>query len=298
MTPPRAGGPKALPRAMASLGLALLAPLLVVAATGLLLSLRYVPDPLGVGLRLAELEQDRFWSTVRNLHLWSARFTLALAIAHAVRATVARAWAPARREAFELGVALLVVLVLQHLSGHVLRWDGQGRAVALGFLHAMRPLGGAQTWLGLDEPATADADLLHATFLFHSYALGLALAALTWVHLARLRRLPPADDSHQAFAAARWRAAAPLMAVMLGFLVVASAASPAPLATTDEQAPWPFALWGGLADAAGTVWAPLGLLLLVLALLAWLPYAKPALMEPAIRAGLGLVAVATLLPWP
>jgi len=241
-------------------GAALVGPLLLVGATGLLVLFGYNsnPDAANDGIARAPL----WFDVARSLHLWSSRALLAGGAIHTAWTWRDRRVAGAHRTSYLLGAALLGLLAVGHATGHILRWDAAGQRLAQ-WMHVSG---------GLALP-------------LHAAILGLVTLLVAAVHVGRVRGGTHArmDDEGRRAALAK-----PAL-VAIALVVAAAVAFPAPV--QQRSPPWPTgifqdaATWGGawaFALAAVTAWT----------LVAAQPFMKPWL-GLATRILLGLVFVAS-----
>ncbi|HUR67961.1 MAG TPA: hypothetical protein VM370_01850 [Candidatus Thermoplasmatota archaeon] len=229
------------------LGAVTLALLLFLALPGIVLSLRYHPEPALAHDAVTASDAGGL-RALRGSHWWGASAVLALGALHYARSfAAARLDVPGRRAALA-GLAALAILVLAYFSGTILPWDQQG----------WEALGHARGALGHARGAPADAPL-RAIFWLHVLAVPAALAALLSLHLARGGRLAADLRRSARLLASAWKpiAATIALVVALGALSPPSL-GPAPFEGIEVARPdWPFLWLVPLQDAMGplALWA-------------------------------------------
>ena len=269
---------------------------LVVGTTGILEMFYYIPTPDQAALSVQTLAYlVPFGGLVRNLHYWSAQLLLVATGVHLVRVVFTGAYAPPRRFNYLLGLVLLVIGILLDFTGYALRWDeGIEWALVVGtnLIKTIPVLGD-----GLFAMITGGAQLGTATLIrFYSWHIfGLALVFMVFMvwHLFRVRRdggiavPPPTLRTDHARISRHELVRREVFAAMVAAAVLLLLATflPAPIAppirdfrslNAEALAPW-FFLWVQQMLKWGDPLL-LGVLipLLVLALLALIPYLLPA----------------------
>ncbi len=268
---------------------------LVLVVTGALEMFYYVPTPAEAALSIQTLSYlVPFGGLIRNLHFWAAQLLVVVSAVHLARVVFTGAYAPPRRFNYLLGLALFVFVLLLDFTGYILRWDtGIQWALVVGvnLVHSI-PWAGETLHRMLVGGAQPGSATLLRFYAWHIFGLMLpALIATAW-HAFRLRRdggiaVPPPRQRHtperiSRFELVRREAAAVLFAsaALLLLALLSPAPSAAPISditalTGEVRAPW-FFLWVQQMLQWGSpfFWGVL-VPLLVLALLALLPYALP-----------------------
>ncbi len=270
--------------------------MLVLGATGLLEMFYYIPTP---ELAPVSVETIHFFvplgALVRNLHYWSAQLLVIVAAIHLLRVVFTGAYSRPRRFNFLLGLGLFVLALLLDFTGYVLRWD-EGIRWAL---TAGTNLLSAIPWIGprLYEFVVGSSVISPSTlvrfYTWHIYALSAAAAFVLVWHLFRVRRdggiaAPPPTLTETPVRITRFdlvkREVLGMFLAGIALLLLATFL-PAPLGApirgtptleTDTRAPW-FFLWVQQLLKLGDPFL-LGVLapVVVLGLLALIPYALPA----------------------
>ncbi len=92
--------------------------------SGILLRFYYVPSPAGAYQSIQYIQHQVFFGAlIRNVHYWSAVGMLITAFLHLLRVFFTRAFIPPRRSNWNIGIALLVLVVLGNFTGYLLPWD-------------------------------------------------------------------------------------------------------------------------------------------------------------------------------
>lgn len=270
--------------------------MLVLGLTGLLEMFYYIPTPEQAPV---SVETIHFFvplgALVRNLHYWSAQLLVVVAAVHLLRVVFTGAYARPRRFNFLLGLALFVMALLLDFTGYVLRWD-EGIRWAL---TAGTNLLAAVPWIGprLYEFAVGGSVIGPSTlvrfYTWHIYALSAAAAFVLVWHLFRVRRdggiaAPPPTLTETPARITRFDLVrrevlgmfiAGILLILLATFLPAPLGAPirgTPTLETDTRAPW-FFLWVQQLLKLGDPFL-LGVLVpvIVLGLLALVPYALPA----------------------
>ncbi len=235
---------------------------LVIAATGILELVYYVPTPDQAPVSVQAISfLVPFGGLVRNLHFWAAQLLVIVSGIHLGRVVLTGAYAPPRRFNYLLGLALFVVSVLMDFTGYVLRWDqGIQWALVVGTnLVKTIPGIGDSLYLVLTGGSQPGAATLLRFYSWHIFGLALVLAILLVWHAFRVRRdggiavPPPALRIEHARLSRAELVRRELLAMLLtsAALLLLASLVPAPIAapiarineiSTDAQAPW-FFLW-------------------------------------------------------
>ncbi len=230
---------------------------------------------------------------LRQLHFWSAQVLIVIAGLHCLRVIFTGAYAPPRRFNYLLGLSLYVLILLLDWSGYVLRWDaGVQWAVTVGTnLIKTIPLFG--NWLyrlmvGGDMP---DATTLTRFYAVHVFTLVILMIGFLIWHIFRVRRdggiaAAPATHTAASRVSRQVLVQREVVAAILATITLLLLATfvPAPLAppmqspgfsSSESYAPW-FFLWvQGLVRLGDPFWMGVVIPLLVLALVASIPFIFP-----------------------
>jgi len=236
---------------------------LVLAASGLLLTLGYEPAPGAAYDSLVRLENEvRFGSLVRGVHYWSANLLMVIVLAHLARVLLTGGYHGARQFNWVVGCGLLLLALANAFTGYLLPWDQTAYwAVTistgmLGYVPALGPL--------LQAVARGGAEIGPQTmvvfYTLHTSIVPAALLGLMAFHFWRVRKaggvvVPPprsgegpgADESVLFVPHLLAREAAASL-VVLAVVVVLGAALGAPLgeranpgmSPNPAKAPWYF----------------------------------------------------------
>jgi quinol-cytochrome oxidoreductase complex cytochrome b subunit len=281
---------------------------LILLVTGLLEMYYYIPSVERAAASVQEIAfLVPFGGLVRNLHFWSAQALAIVAAIHLMRVVLTGAYAKPRRFNYLLGLGLFVIVLLLDFTGYVLRWDeGIRWALIAGtnLLGTVPKIGETLVRFvsGNTEPGQAMLIRFYAWHLFGLASLGGIL--LIW-HLFRVRRDGgiAAPKPVKPIQSLETLESAPVtrisrlellrreiitMLIAGGLLLLASTFLAAPIAqpmdtalisVTESRAPW-FFLWVQELLKLGDpfLWG-IAVPLIVLALLAIIPYVFPRVSE-------------------
>lgn len=272
---------------------------LILVVTGLLEMYYYVPSPERAAQTIQEITfLVPFGGLVRNLHFWSAQALAVIATLHLLRVIFTGAYTKPRRFNYLLGLGLFVIVLLLNFTGYVLRWDeGIRWALIAGtnLLGSVPKIGeGLVRFIsGNLEPGPA---MLIRFYAWHIFGLALLGGGVLVWHLFRVRRdggiaAPPAPfrtDTARIPRTELLRREVIAMLIAGGILLLVATFLPAPIAQpmnaalvslTEARAPW-FFLWVQELLKLGDpfLWG-IAVPLIVLAVLAVIPYIFPHLSE-------------------
>jgi len=279
--------------------------MLVITITGMLEMFYYIPTPTEAGLSIQTITYlVPFGGLIRNLHFWSSQFLIIVSAVHLVRVVFTGAYIPPRRFNYLLGLVLFVVSILLNFTGYILRWDtGIQWALVVGTnLIKTIPLVGNffyQILIGGAQPGSATLIRFYA---WHIFGLAIIAVILIGWHAFRVRRdggiaLPPPKLRANPERISRFelvRRETLAMLLTSAALIIFSIFTPAPIAaplqlsdsirlsvsqSVDSRAPW-FFLWVQQMLKWGDpfLWG-VAIPLLVLLLLALIPYIFPKPVE-------------------
>ena len=273
--------------------------LLIVGVTGILEMFYYVPTPDEAARSIQTLSYlVPFGGLIRNLHFWSAQLLIIVSAVHLMRVIFTGAYMSPRRFNYLLGLALFIFAILLNFTGYILRWDqGIQWALIVGTnLIKTIPLIGNTFYILLVGGTQPGLPTLIRFYAWHIFGLTLgALTLLIW-HIFRVRRdggiaVPPPhlrknkERIHRNELVRRETLA---MLFTGAALILLSTLKPAPIAppiteiaalSSNARAPW-FFLWVQRMLQWGNpfFWGVL-VPLIVLALLALMPYVFPKTVE-------------------
>ena len=272
---------------------------LILLITGLLEMFYYVPSDERAAASIQEITfLVPYGGLVRNLHFWSAQALALITAVHLIRVIFTGAYTKPRRFNYLLGLALFVIILLLDFTGYVLRWDeGIRWALIAGtnLLGSVPKIGEALVRFvsGSLEPGPA---MLIRFYAWHIFGLSILGGFVMIWHLFRVRRdggiaVPPVLDRVDPTRISRselLRREVIAMLVVGGLLILLSTFLQAPIAQpmnallvslTDSRAPW-FFLWVQELLKLGDpfLWGILAPLI-VLVLLACIPYFFPRVLE-------------------
>ncbi len=260
------------PTATLGLGIACLACLAVLFATGFTLFLYYLPDQEKAYERILHITTTlRFGGLIRNLHFLSANLLLILCFLHLIRVVLTGSY-KGRWLNWGYGLLLLAAVLFGNFTGYLLPWDQVSYwAIKVGAsLAGYFPLIGdalEQVMLGGDM---IGPETLLRSFALHAGAVPAILLLVGGLHLWRIRKdgglAAPAAGRQEKLPARPWlyRAEGGVALLTLALLLAASIWLDAPIYERPDpghppnpaKAPWYFvgfqemvsysALWGGV----------------------------------------------------
>ena len=268
---------------------------LILLVTGILEMFYYIPVPTHAAISVETLTSlVPYGALIRNLHYWAAQALMIVMTVHLLRVVLTGAYARHRRLNYLIGLGMLVLILLLDFTGYVLRWDEGIRwalIVGTNLLKSVPWIGDSlyQLVVGGPEPGLSAVERFYTWHIFVLTGLMIVLGA--W-HIFRVRRdggvavPPPAQRTDQAritrFDLLRRELA--YMAIASVILLVIAYAFPAPIerpitqAAADienAKAPW-FFLWvQQLLKIGQPFWWGVAVPVLLLVVLALLPYVLP-----------------------
>ncbi|MEK7705409.1 MAG: cytochrome b N-terminal domain-containing protein [Myxococcota bacterium] len=171
-------------------GLVALVLLVVLAVTGILLSLHYIPSAAGAHASVTTLTYAvPFGAPLRRVHRLASELLLVTTCLHLVR-TVLVASAYERRVSYWVGLALGLVVLLGAWTGYILPWDETAfwGARVSSQLAGQLPLVGeavCRLLFGARDVGPASVSRVHA---LHTTLVPMSLLVLSVAHLWRVRR--------------------------------------------------------------------------------------------------------------
>ena len=278
---------------------------LILLVTGMLEMYYYVPSVERAAATVQEITfLVPFGGLVRNLHFWSAQALAIVAAIHLLRVVLTGAYAKPRRFNYLLGLGLFVIVLLLDFTGYVLRWDEGIRWALIAGTNLLASVpkigeGLVRFVSGNLEPGPAMLIRFYAWHIFGLTILGGLI--LVW-HLFRVRRdggiaapaSPVRADAARIRTRELLRREVIVMLVAGGLLLLFSTFIPAPIeqpmdaslvSLAESRAPW-FFLWVQELLKLGDpfLWG-IAVPLIVLALLAVIPYVFHAFPNPNSDAG-------------
>jgi quinol-cytochrome oxidoreductase complex cytochrome b subunit len=97
--------------------------------TGLVLTLRYIPDAGQAYQITSKLLDEGGWSVLLNFHYYTAYLIFALVLVHMMRVFFSGGYRGAKIGLWQIGVALAGTVFLLSITGEALHWDERGFGV-------------------------------------------------------------------------------------------------------------------------------------------------------------------------
>jgi ubiquinol-cytochrome c reductase cytochrome b subunit/cytochrome b6 len=159
-------------------------------ATGILLTLYYVPDPSGAYESVAHITRDvRFGWYIRSLHKWSATLMIAAVFLHMLRVFFTGAYRWPRQLNWCVGTALLATTLGFGFTGYSLVYEQLsfwGATVAANLVEAV-PLVGHPAALLMRGGAEVSGNTLTRFFVFHIGLFPTVMLVLLFLHILLIR---------------------------------------------------------------------------------------------------------------
>jgi quinol-cytochrome oxidoreductase complex cytochrome b subunit len=109
--------------------------------TGMVLTLRYIPDAGQAYQITAKLLDEGGWSVLLNFHYYTAYLIFALILVHMMRVFFSGGYRGAKIGLWQIGVALAGTVFLLSITGEALHWDERGFGVPWHTSEIRRPSG-------------------------------------------------------------------------------------------------------------------------------------------------------------
>lgn len=172
-------------------GSALLFLLGVQLATGVALTMYYVPAPLLAydSVRFISDTLTMGW-LVRGLHYWGSTFIVLASVVHLLRVFALGSYKAPREATWLFGVTLLLLILAFALSGYLLPWDQKAYWATTVTIHIAQgtPFIGDKVADVLRGGSHLGALTLGRWYTAHVFLLPLALAGCVTAHIALMRR--------------------------------------------------------------------------------------------------------------
>ncbi len=173
------------------LGGLLLLLFVVLAVTGVMLIFVYTPSPDAAYESMVALQTEiAFGNLIRNLHHWSGNLMVVVGVLHLLRVFFTGGFTPPREFNWNMGIALLLLIVAANFTGYLLPWDQLAYwAITVGtsLLSYIPLIGDAITRLLLGGPEVGAATLTNFYGL-HIAFIPLAIFAIVSFHIWRVRK--------------------------------------------------------------------------------------------------------------
>ena len=170
-----------------SLGGLTAAALMILIATGIILTQFYTPTPEAANASVRDIVTN-VWAGqfIRGVHYWTAQAMYVLAALHLLRVFLTGSYKRPREANWLIGVSMLAIVTGALFTGTVLKWDQEGFEALGHNLELARLLGGAGFWF--TSNFSANVSLLERLYIAHVAILPGLLLALFAVHGMLIKR--------------------------------------------------------------------------------------------------------------
>jgi len=168
---------------------------LMLACTGLLLSMYYVPSEKEAFKSVAAITNDvTLGWLIRSIHKWSANLFIIFIMLHTIRVFVSRAYRPPRELNWMAGVLGLVIAMASGFTGYLLPWDQKAYwATEVGTsMFGTVPLIGDYLMRFVRGGLDIDGATLIRFYSMHVLFLPASMAMILWAHFHMVKRQGPA----------------------------------------------------------------------------------------------------------
>ncbi|MDA8171092.1 MAG: cytochrome b N-terminal domain-containing protein [Nitrospiraceae bacterium] len=164
---------------------------LLSAATGLLLSIYYVPSGKEAYQSIVMLH-NRIWLgwLVQSVHKWSANLLIVFTLLHAARVFIHKAYRPPRELNWMAGALGFVLIMVSGFTGYLLPWDQRAywaTVVGTGMAGKTPGAGGFLVRLLRGGPEVGSATLLRF-YSLHTLWVPFMLLMIFWAHFHMVKR--------------------------------------------------------------------------------------------------------------
>ncbi|MDA8174170.1 MAG: cytochrome b N-terminal domain-containing protein [Nitrospiraceae bacterium] len=164
---------------------------LISAATGLMLSLYYVPSGKEALGSIAQINK-RVWLgwLVRGVHKWSASILIVLITLHAMRVFISKAYRPPRELNWMAGSLTLFITLASGFTGYLLPWDQKAywaTTVGTSMAGTVPYAGGALVKLLRGGRSVSGATLTRF-YSMHTLWLPFMMALVLWAHFHMIKK--------------------------------------------------------------------------------------------------------------
>ncbi|MFA5354599.1 MAG: cytochrome b N-terminal domain-containing protein [Thermodesulfovibrionales bacterium] len=164
---------------------------LILACTGLLLSLYYIPSEKEAfnSVVMITNEVPLGW-LIRSLHKWAATLFIVFILLHTLRVIVHRAYRPPRELNWLAGSLSLIIAMASGFTGYLLPWDQKAYwATEVGTsMMGTIPLAGKYLMYMLRGGLDLGGPTLIRFYSLHILYLPFAMAVILWAHFHMVKR--------------------------------------------------------------------------------------------------------------
>ncbi len=168
-----------------SLGGVLMISLVVQVITGIILTLKYIPDAaLAFGI-VVDMIRSPFWHVTLSFHYFNSFLIYGLVMAHLMRVFISAAYRKEKKVLWFIGVALAGLIFATYVTGEALHWDEVGFAVPWHVSEILQATNLSNVlhynFADMKDPVTATAKLVQI-YAMHIAVLPLILLLLVVMH--------------------------------------------------------------------------------------------------------------------
>lgn len=164
---------------------------LILAVTGLLLSIYYVPSEKEAYRSIVMITNEVMlgW-LIRGLHKWSATLFIIFIMLHTVRVFVSKAYRPPKELNWMVGVFTFVVVMASGFTGYLLPWDQKAywaTEVGTSMIQTVPFIGDYLVYAVRGGTEVNGATLIRF-YSFHILYLPITISLLLWAHFHIVKR--------------------------------------------------------------------------------------------------------------
>ncbi len=173
-----------------SLGGVLMISLAFQVVTGIILTLKYIPDAALAFGSVSDMLHSPFWRITLSSHYFNSFLIYGLVMTHLMRVFVSAAYRKNKKVLWFVGVALAILIFATYLTGEALHWDEVGFAVPWNISEIMQATHVSDmfhyNFADILDPATATLKLVQL-YAMHIAILPLITMVLVMLHFYLIR---------------------------------------------------------------------------------------------------------------
>jgi len=157
----------------------------ILAITGIILALFYVPTPQGATQSVSAISTDVLLRFVRSLHWYTAQTVPILILLHITRIIVTQSFKKPREINWFIGIGLFLVTLGFIFTGTIVSWTQEGFEALQHLSESVEFLGPLGAFLSLSQNSTTR--ILQRIFVLHISILPIVLLILIGIHLLYIK---------------------------------------------------------------------------------------------------------------